>query len=424
MEMKIRSGGHDYDGLSYISDIPFFILDLFNLRAIDVNIGDETAWVQAGATLGELYYRIWEKSKLHGFPAGVGQTVGAGGHISGGGYGTMLRKYGLSIDQLVDAKIVDVNGRILDRKAMGEDLFWAIRGGGGSSFGVILAYKIKLVAVPETVTVFRVQRTLDQNATDLVYKWQLVADKIDNDLFIRVLLQPVTVNKNRTIRASFVSLFLGDAARLLSVMDKDFPALGLKKEDCMEMSWIESVLYWANFDNGTSADALLNRTSDSVNFLKRKSDYVQTPISKEGLEWIWKKMIAIGKTGLVFNPYGGRMSEIPSSETAFPHRAGNIYKIQYSVNWSEEGEEADKEYMTQIRRLYSYMTPFVSKSPRGSFLNYRDVDIGVTKTWSYDEGKVYGTKYFMNNFDRLVKVKTAVDPTNFFRNEQSIPPLK
>ncbi|KAL6332350.1 hypothetical protein AAG906_004919 [Vitis piasezkii] len=413
MEMKIRSGGHDYDGLSYISDIPFFILDLFNLRAIDVNIGDETAWVQAGATLGELYYRIWEKSKLHGFPAGVGQTVGAGGHISGGGYGTMLRKYGLSIDQLVDAKIVDVNGRILDRKAMGEDLFWAIRGGGGSSFGVILAYKIKLVAVPETVTVFRVQRTLDQNATDLVYKWQLVADKIDNDLFIRVLLQPVTVNKNRTIRASFVSLFLGDAARLLSVMDKDFPALGLKKEDCMEMSWIESVLYWANFDNGTSADALLNRTSDSVNFLKRKSDYVQTPISKEGLEWIWKKMIAIGKTGLVFNPYGGRMSEIPSSETAFPHRAGNIYKIQYSVNWSEEGEEADKEYMTQIRRLYSYMTPFVSKSPRGSFLNYRDVDIGVTKTWSYDEGKVYGAKYFMNNFDRLVKVKTAVDPTNF-----------
>ncbi|CBI31064.3 unnamed protein product, partial [Vitis vinifera] len=71
-------------------------------------------------------------------------------------------------------------------------------------------------------------------------------------------------------------------------------------------------------------------------------------------------------------------------------------------------EEADKEYMTQIRRLYSYMTPFVSKSPRGSFLNYRDVDIGVTKTWSYDEGKVYGAKYFMNNFDRLVKVKTAL----------------
>lgn len=426
MLMKIRSGGHDYDGLSYVSDTPFFILDMFNLRAIDVNMADETAWVQAGATLGELYYRIWEKSKLHGFPAGVCATVGAGGHISGGGYGTMLRKYGLSIDHVVDAKIVDVNGRILDRKAMGEDLFWAIKGGGGSSFGVILAYRVKLVPVPETVTVFRVQRTLDQNATDLVYKWQLIADKIDNDLFIRVLLQPVTASnkKGKIIRASFISLFLGDAARLLSIMDKEFPELGLTKEQCMEMSWIESVLYWDGFDNGTSADALLSRTSDSVNFLKRKSDYVQKPINKDGLEWLWKKMIQLGKTGLVFNPYGGRMSEIPSSETAFPHRAGNIYKIQYSVNWSQEGEDYDKEYTTQIRRLYSYMTQFVSKSPRGAYLNYRDVEIGTTSTWSYDEGQVYGRKYFLDNYDRLVKVKTAVDPTNFFRNEQSIPVSK
>lgn len=62
-----------------------------------------------------------------------------------------------------------MNGRILDRKLMGEDLFWAIRVGGGASFGVILAYKIQSVPVPETETVFRIQRTLEENATDLVY---------------------------------------------------------------------------------------------------------------------------------------------------------------------------------------------------------------------------------------------------------------
>ncbi|KAJ6950874.1 berberine bridge enzyme-like 21 [Populus alba x Populus x berolinensis] len=369
--LKIRSGGHDYDRISYVSDMPFFVLDLFNLRSIEVNVNDESATVQAGATLGELYYKIWESSKVHGFPAGVCPTVGVGGHLSGAGYGNMLRKYGLSVDNVVDAEIVDVNGKLLDRKAMGEDLFWAIRGGGGGSFGVIISYKIKLVSVPETVTVFRAERTLEQNATDVVYKWQL-------------------------------------------------------KEDCNETSWIQSVMWWDESQNlGKSPDVLLDRNPNDAKFLKGKSDYVQNPISKDGLEWLWKKMIEVGKTRLVFNPYGGRMNEIPASETPFPHRAGNLFKVQYSVNWEEAGSEADKNFMTQIRRLHSYMTPFVSKNPRSSYLNYRDLDIGVMEAGkdSFEQGSVYGYKYFNDNFDRLVKVKTAVDPENFFRNEQSIPTL-
>ena len=400
-----------------------------------MNINDETAWVQAGATMGELYYRISEKSKVHGFPGGVCPTLGVGGHLSGGGYGNMLRKYGLSVDHIVDARIVNVNGSILDRKSMGEDLFWAIRGGGGASFGVILSYKIKLVKVPEIVTVFRVERTLAESATNIVYKWQHITDKIDNDLFMRLLLQPITAKSNdgsakadessQTVRVSFISLFLGDANRLISVMDKDFSELGLKKEDCIEMSWIESVLYWANFANGTSANVLLNRTLGSVGYLKRKSDYVQDPISKNDLEGLWKKLIELGKPGMVFNSYGGRMSQIPESETPFPHRAGNIFKIQYSVGWKEEGDEADQKYLNLIRELYSYMTPFVSNSPRAAFLNYRDVDIGINHNGkdSFQEGKVYGDKYFLNNFQRLVTVKTAVDPENFFQYEQSIPTL-
>lgn len=70
IQLKTRSGGHDYEGLSYVSDTTFVVLDMFNFRSVDdVNMKDQTAWVQSGALLGELYYRIWEKSKVHGFPA-------------------------------------------------------------------------------------------------------------------------------------------------------------------------------------------------------------------------------------------------------------------------------------------------------------------------------------------------------------------
>ncbi|KAK1584083.1 hypothetical protein Q3G72_029648 [Acer saccharum] len=187
LEIRIRSGGHDYEGLSYISTVPFVILDMFNLRSIDIDTANQTVWVQSGATLGELYYKISNTSKLLGFPAGVCTTLGVGGHFSGGGYGNLMRKYGLSVDNVVDAQIVDVQGRILDRKSMGEDLFWAIRGGGGASFGVILSWKVKLVPVPEKVTVFKINKTLEQGATDVVHRWQNVAHSLPEDIFIRAV---------------------------------------------------------------------------------------------------------------------------------------------------------------------------------------------------------------------------------------------
>ncbi|KAL4574441.1 hypothetical protein LXL04_021273 [Taraxacum kok-saghyz] len=428
VQIKIRSGGHDYEGISYTSSDPdFIILDMFNFRQIDVNIADETAVVGAGALLGEFYYRIYEKSKVHGFPAGVCPTVGVGGHISGGGYGTMLRKYGLTVDHVTDARIVDAKGCVLDRKSMGEDLFWAIRGGGGGSFGVILSYTVKLVPVPEVNTVFRVIRTVEENAAELVHKWQIVMADIDDDLFIRILLQPVTVNGKKTSKATFISHFLGDSERLVALMTEKFPELGLRKEDCKEGSWIDTVLFWDNLDYKTTPpEILLDRHSDTVKFGKRKSDYVQTPISESGMKLIFDKLTELGKISLVFNSYGGRMNKIPADATPVPHRAGNIFKIQYSVNWNDPDPELETKYLNQGKVLYEFMTPYVSKNPRGAYWNYRDLDIGVMTgngENSYSEGEVYGKKYFMGNFDRLVKVKTAVDPDNFFRNEQSIPPL-
>ncbi|XP_010667595.2 berberine bridge enzyme-like 8 [Beta vulgaris subsp. vulgaris] len=431
LQMRIRSGGHDYEGLSYVSNAPFFILDLVNLRSIDVDIEEETAWVQAGATLGEMCYEIAKKSKTHGFPVGVCPSVGVGGHFSGGGYGNMMRKYGLTIDNVIDAQLIDANGRFLNRKSMGEDLFWAIRGGGGASFGVILSYKIKLVPVPEVVTVFRVSRTMEENAISIVLQWQETSSIIDNDLFLRLTMDVIDggdmINKGKkTVRATFIALFLGDSTRLNSLMRDQFPKLKLQESDCHEMSWIESVLFWADYPSGAPLEVLLQRTPKTLSHLTRKSDYVKKPIPREGLEFIWGKMVELETPRLTFNPYGGRMSEISENETPFPHRKGNLYKIQYLTNWDEEGKDKEKYYIDLTRKLYIYMTPYVSKYPRQAYFNYRDLDLGVNKhdgISSFLEGMKYGIQYFKDNYDNLVKIKTIVDPDNFFNNEQSIPAL-
>ncbi|KAK8983698.1 hypothetical protein V6N11_009486 [Hibiscus sabdariffa] len=71
------------------------------------------------------------------------------------------------------------------------------------------------------------------------------------------------------------------------------------------------------------------------------------------------------------------------------------------------------------------MAPFVSNSPREAYVGYRDLDLGENDEdghTGYARASVWGRKYFKNNFDRLVKIKTMVDPQNFFRHEQSIPP--
>ncbi|XP_047965045.1 berberine bridge enzyme-like 8 [Salvia hispanica] len=427
LHLRIRSGGHDYEGLSYISKTPFAILDMFNLRSIQIDLTNQTAptaWVQSGATLGELYYKIWETSKTLAFPAGVCPTLGIGGHISGGGYGNLLRKYGVSIDSVVDARVVDASGRILDREAMGEDLFWAINGGGGASFAVVLSFKVKLVSIPNPVTIFKVTKTQDKNATNILHRWQFVADKFDNELFVRAELKSIG---NATATVTFIAMYLGNSDDLVRISTAQFPELGLEKQHCKEMSWIKAAMLWAQFPDDAPETALLDRNPGPSTF-KIKSDYVTSPISLTGLDELLRRITAAeGSFNVQFNPYGGRVNEIPATATVFPHRKGNIFKIQYYHFWNEVGPGVVEKHLQIVRDLYDYMTPFVSKNPRRAFLNYRDIEIGSKSEGdgvdAYNEAKIYGEKYFGDNFDRLVRIKSVVDPTNFFSYEQSIPPL-
>lgn len=425
LEMRIRGGGHDMEGLSFTSSMDqFVILDMFNLRAINVNIEEETAWVEAGAQLGEVYYRIAEKSPVHGFPGGVCPTVGVAGHFTGGGYGNLMRKYGLATDNIIDAIVMNAHGKVLNREKMGEDFFWALRGGGAASFGVVLAFKLKLVRVPPAVTVFQVARSLEQGASRTVYKWQEVAPNLPKEIFLRArvsVIKDQNEGQNK-LAITFIGMFLGESKDLVNLLAKSLPELELSGKDCKEMPWINSTLFWDGIPSGTSIDVLLSREYERLS-RKVKSDYVKKPIPEAGLELMWKELLEMDGLVMEWNPYGGRMSEIPSDEIAVYHRAENLFKIEYDFKWHKEGKEAEQHHVELSRRLYNFMSPYVSMSPREAFFNYRDLDIGTNPGRFKKTTAAFGEKYYGDNFRRLLKVKLEVDPENFFRNEQSIPPL-
>ncbi|KAK9936981.1 hypothetical protein M0R45_013800 [Rubus argutus] len=140
IHLRVRSGGHDYEGVSYVSQIetPFIVVDLAKLRSVNVDIQANSAWIQAGATIGEVYYRIAKKSKTHGFPAGLCTSLGVGGHIT---------------------------GEFLTDRPWEKTCFGQSEEVEEQALVFILWWKIKLVPVPSTVTVFTVARTLEQDAT-------------------------------------------------------------------------------------------------------------------------------------------------------------------------------------------------------------------------------------------------------------------
>ncbi|KAM0902699.1 hypothetical protein ACQ4PT_019151 [Festuca glaucescens] len=361
VRVRVRSGGHDYEGLSYRFERPetFAVVDLSNLRAVRVNRRAATAWVDSGATLGELYYTVAKAAPELAFPAG------------------------------------------------------AIRGGGGN-FGIVLSWKVKLVRVPSTVTFFNIRKSVDQGAVNAVAKWQTLAPALPDELSIRVI-----VSRD----ALFQSLYLGSCDELVTTMSRLFPELGMTRADCREMSWLQSTVYIISGDTKTPLETLLNRTTSLSTFSKNKSDYVKKAITKDLWEKIFPWFNNAGAGIIILEPHGGRVGSIADASTPYPHRSGVLYNIQYVAFWTGSGTDAPN----WISGLYNFMEPFVSKNPRGAYVNYRDLDIGqntvVGGITSFESGKVWGEKYFGGNFKRLAVTKGKVDADDYFRNEQSVPPL-
>ncbi|CAM0909990.1 unnamed protein product [Alopecurus aequalis] len=370
LRLRVRSGGHDYEGLSYRSAhadaAPFAVVDLAGLRSVRVTRGTPaTACVDSGATLGELYHAIGKVSDLLAFPAGLCTTVGVGGHLSGGGFGMLMRRHGLAADQVVDALLVNAEGRILNNNAMGRDIFWAIRGGsGGGSFGIVLSWRVNLVAVPPKLTAFSVAKSVQEGAVDIITKWQEVAPALPNDLLV-----PVTPQ------------------------------------------WTTSL---SGPSPGTPSATRPRPTTSDKPFLGIYGAQIFT-------SWLAKPNAG----QMILDPYGGEMAGVSESETPFPHRGGVLYNVKYTNFWNGTDEEAAR--MGWVWDLYAFMQPHVSSNPREAYANYRDLWLGENavggNVTSFEAGRVWGEKYYKGNFRRLAMAKAQIDPNDYFRNEQSIPPF-
>ncbi|KAI3459251.1 hypothetical protein Pfo_015914 [Paulownia fortunei] len=434
-EIRVRCGGHSYEGSSYIASdgSPFVLIDMMNLDRVSVDLESEVAWVEGGATLGQTYYTISESSRVHGFSAGSCPTVGIGGHISGGGFGLLSRKYGLAADNVVDALLIDADGRLLNRAAMGEEVFWAIRGGGGGIWGIVYAWKIQLLRVPETVTGFIVSRPgSKRHVLKLVNKWQHVAPKLEDEFYLSAFVGAgLPQMKTIGMSATFKGFYLGPKTEAVSILNGVFPELGISEGDCKEMTWIESILYFSGLNNGSSISSLKDRFLQNKTYFKAKSDYVRTPISRTGIASAIEILEKEPKGYVILDPYGGAMHKISSESIAFPHRKGNLFTIQYLVEWKAEHNANSKDYIDWIRGFYNAMAPYVSSGPRAAYINYMDFDLGVmdflnssaSVADAVEMARIWGEKYFLKNYDRLVRAKTLIDPSNVFRNQQGIPPM-
>ncbi|HET8777131.1 MAG TPA: FAD-binding oxidoreductase, partial [Candidatus Limnocylindria bacterium] len=139
-ELAVRAGGHSNAGHS--STEGGIVLDLRDMNAVEIDPASRTAWAEGGLTAGEVTARLAE----HGLAIPFGDTasVGIGGLTLGGGVGYLVRKYGMTIDNLLAAEVVTADGELLRVDAdTHPNLFWAIRGGGGN-FGVVTRFQFRL----------------------------------------------------------------------------------------------------------------------------------------------------------------------------------------------------------------------------------------------------------------------------------------
>jgi FAD/FMN-containing dehydrogenase len=393
--VAVRGGGHNGPGLGVCDD--GLVIDLSMMDGIRVDPEAKTVRVEGGALLGAVDHAT------HAFgmaiPSGIIASTGVGGLTLGGGIGHLTRKAGLSIDHLLEADVVLADGSlVVASKDQHDDLFWAIRGGGGN-FGVVVSFLFSLEPI-STVYAGPMLWTLDK-ATEVLswYRDFLPAQPDDlNGFFAFISVPPgppFPEELHGMTMCGIVWCYTGPLDQAESVFAPIRARFGAPALD-----WVGPIPHPA---------------------LQGMFD----PLYVTGLQWYWKadffkeindeavaQFVAHGSslpTGLStmhLYPVDGAASRVPADATPWAYRDAKWAGVIVGVS----PDPTDKDRITKWARDYWNAThPY---SAGGAYINFM-MEEGADRVRA-----TYGA-----NYDRLAAIKKSYDPTNLFRVNQNIKPV-
>ena len=384
LRTAIRGGGHNVGGRALCDD--GLVIDLSRMRSVYVNPAQRTVRVQGGATLGDL------DRETHVFglavPCGIVAKTGIAGLTLGGGVGWLLRKYGMTIDNLLSCQIVTAEGRVLTADDSNhEDLYWALRGGGGN-FGVVTSLKFQAHPVhtvlggfllyPRAVAVevLRNFRDFMEAAPDELTAYAALLHGPDGTPLVGII--PCYCGEIADGERILKPLRTFGKPVLDTIQPLPFPAM----QGLLDASFPDgNQNYWKSTLQGDLSD-------EAIDVIVEHGNRMASPLSS-----------------VVLERYGGAAGRIPNHATAYPHRH-LPWDILFLAQWTEPVQETVHRDWARLGE--EVLRPF---SANAHLLSALDVEA--------DE--VINTA-FGPNLPRLMAVKRKYDPTNFFRENQNIKP--
>ena len=390
-ELAVRCGGHSSAG--YSATDGGIVIDLRDLKSIDLDVGGRSLWAGAGLTAGEVGAAVLP----HGLVIGFGDTasVGIGGITTGGGVGYLVRRDGLTIDNLIGAEIVTADGRIHTVDANEDpDLFWAIRGGGGN-FGVVTKFHYRLNELPAFYGGMLVLPATPETVAGFVAAAEAAPEGLST--IANVMPAPPMPFLPDEAVGQVVILgmiaFAGDAEAGERAV-APFRALAEPLAD-----FVQEGPYTVMFPPEEGGEEY-HPLAVSVNM---HIDRVDRAVAATILDFLEKSDAPLRAAQL--RVLGGAMARVPSDATAYAHRSSRIM-VNLAAFYEGADDKAGKE---------AWVRDFQSAIDQG--------DPAVYSNFLGDEGpQRVRDAYPGATWDRLVEIKRRYDPGNVFRLNQNVTP--